>query len=131
MPGKTENKSATTTPPLDTTAVSKTPFSGINPPKPTDTSPIIKSDADANKLRKDQWSELNKGNQLVETQNELLKNSYNVLTEISNTLKANNSLTPSNKTNDQSNTTDNRKRLVNTPANLPPPLINVNTKYNS
>ena len=131
LPGKTENKSATTTPPLDTTAVSKTPFSGINPPKPTDTSPIIKSDADANKLRKDQWSELNKGNQLVETQNELLKNSYNVLTEISNTLKANNSLTPSNKTNDQSNTTDNRKRLVNTPANLPPPLINVNTKYNS
>ena len=131
LPGKTENKSATTTPPLDTTAVSKTPFSGINPPKPTDTSPIIKSDTDANKLRKDQWSELNKGNQLVQTQNELLKNSYNVLTEISNTLKANNSLTPSNKTNDQSNTTDNRKRLVNTPANLPPPLINVNTKYNS
>jgi len=131
LPGKTENKSATTTPPLDTTAVSKTPFSGINPPKPTDTSPIIKSDTDANKLRKDQWSELNKGNQLVQTQNELLKNSYNVLTEISNTLKANGSLNPSNKPNDQSNATDNRKRMVNTPANLPPPLINVNTKYNS
>jgi hypothetical protein len=60
-----------------------------------------------------------------------LKNSYNVLTEISNTLKANGSLNPSNKPNDQSNATDNRKRMVNTPANLPPPLINVNTKYNS
>jgi hypothetical protein len=60
-----------------------------------------------------------------------LKNSYTVLTEISNTLKANGNLNPSNKSDIQPNSTDNKKRLVSTPANLPPPLIGVNTKYNS
>ena len=134
LPGKNEVSNT----PTDTNITTKTPtplasnpYGNLDPNRSASTATKSPTDT-ASKIGTNHIDAIKEGNSLVSQQNQILTDTYALLQNINNNLKSNQP-TQSNSQSpvDNNSNVSQRQRVITTPKDLPPPLINVNTKFQS